>query len=356
MTNGPVIWAVLGDKGGDNAQVQAVIDRLPWPVLHKRLRFKRPFVTGKPLPLASLYHLDRTRSDALVPPWPDLILTAGSRPAMAALWVRKRSGNTSRIVLFGRPRAKPEKFALIVVSAQHLIPNDLTQVVHTGLPLMRADPARVAAARAKWQAQLGSLPKPLVAVLVGGSTRPFDLGADVARELLDAATPYADGGTLYVVTSRRTGAAAEAALRAALPASARLWTWGDATPNPYLGLMAHADAFVVTGDSMSMLTEVARAARPLVIFSLPLRPVRRWAHANLPRWLAGLPRTLKYRWLPKLGFPVYARDLTEIHRYLFRERRAVRPGEPLTVPGVLHDDLEPVVEAIEGLLSTAPSG
>ena len=39
----PRIWIVVGDKAGDNAQVEAVIERLPWPVEYRRLQFKKPF-------------------------------------------------------------------------------------------------------------------------------------------------------------------------------------------------------------------------------------------------------------------------------------------------------------------------
>ena len=46
--------------------------------------------------------------------------------------------------------------------------------------------------------------------------------------------------------------------------------------NPYLGLLAHGDRFVVTGDSISMLVEVARLAKPRIVLSGPsitkLRP------------------------------------------------------------------------------------
>ncbi len=54
--------------------------------------------------------------------------------------------------------------------------------------------------------------------------------------------------------------------------SARLFAWGpQAGDNPYLALLGLADRFVVTGDSISMMVEVARLGRPLAIFPLPVR-------------------------------------------------------------------------------------
>ena len=36
----PSIWMLISDKAGDNAQVQCVVERLPWPVEVRRLTFQ----------------------------------------------------------------------------------------------------------------------------------------------------------------------------------------------------------------------------------------------------------------------------------------------------------------------------
>src|SRR5262249_35133413 len=48
LTRTPRVWVVVSDKAGDNAQVDAVVERLPWPVEYRRLTFKKPFRRGKP--------------------------------------------------------------------------------------------------------------------------------------------------------------------------------------------------------------------------------------------------------------------------------------------------------------------
>jgi mitochondrial fission protein ELM1 len=339
MNGDPVVWALLSDKGGDNAQVQAVIDRLPWPVETRRLTFKRPFIKGKPPFLASLYHIDRTRSDELEPPWPDAILTIGRRPAMAAHWVRNQSRGHSRIVLFGRPKRNPANYALIVVSAQFKLPV-ADNIVHTALPLMRIDSQRLADAATQWAQTCNAMPRPLIAVLVGGATAPFSFGGETAQTLMQVARAYCGAnGSLYVTSSRRTGADAVAQLRADLPPGSHLYRWGDPPPNPYLGLLAHADGFVVTGDSMSMITEVASLARPLAIFPLPLAPWRR----HIPRFVHAGIDWLKYELLPRLGWNGYPRDLTEVHRTLIERGLAVPAGAPLRAPLTrLEDEIEQV--------------
>jgi mitochondrial fission protein ELM1 len=351
----PSVWVIISDKAGDNAQIDSVLSRLGWDVEYRRLIFKKPFIKGKPPFLASLYHVDHARSDRLEPPWPDMVFTIGRRPAMAAFWVRKRSGRKTRIVLFGRPKRGLENYALIVTPVQYALP-DAANVLKIGLPLMRVDEKRVEDTKAKWEAHFAALSRPIIAVLVGGSTRPYVLDADGARDLLRQASSYLNGdpngeGTLYVTTSRRTPRAAVKALEEELPRQGVLYKWSAAgEDNPYLALLASADGFVVTGDSMSMMTEVVRLKRPLAIYALPRSRLVEAAARLTPRFLARLPSLLKYRLMPRLGLAAFPRDLTRVHQWLYDHALAVPAGRPLVTPdATAKDDLDRVVAAIRSL-------
>ena len=61
-TSAPLIWLVIGDKPGDNAQVAIIAEALGLPFEIKRVLPKPKYVLGKPhLFMASLYHLDLER-------------------------------------------------------------------------------------------------------------------------------------------------------------------------------------------------------------------------------------------------------------------------------------------------------
>lgn len=353
----PRIWLVIGDKLGDNAQVRVLADALGWPYEVRQVLPKPEWVLGKPDFRPGLHHLDLERSARLEPPWPDLILTIGRRPSMAALWVQDQSGGRTRIVLVGRPKRWAERFALIVAPSQFRIP-PRANLVQLALPLMRADPAAVGSAGEAWRFRLAHLPRPLTAVLIGGETKPFRFDAAVARDLLHRleAIRARDGGAFYLTTSRRTRPEVVEALAAGLPQDAVLHRWSpDAgAENPYLGLLAHADRFVVTGDSVSMMVEVASLGRPLAIFALPVGSSlvdRAWA---LPARLGGAGGLAHV--LHRLGIAGYARDLGAIHRLLYERGLAVPLGQPFRpAAGPLPDELTPLVRRIRGLL-TADSG
>jgi mitochondrial fission protein ELM1 len=357
------VWLVLGDKAGDNAQVDILVEALGWTCERKHVEMLPPFDVAKPRYRPSLDHIDLARSDPLEPPWPDLILTSGRRPSMASLWVREQSGGQSRIVLLGKPSGLLRRFDLVILSSEVQIPA-ISNVLKIGLPLMRVDPDALHVARDKWQARFEKLPRPLVAVLVGGPTHPFvytdaviDQLREVAREVCDS------GGTPYFTTSRRTPARVLEALESTLPEAARLFAWKQgSTDNPYLGLLALADGFVVTGDSLSMLVEVARLGRPLQLLALPmgLRGSLDQRRRRLARWLFSPPgagpasrlREALGRTLHRLHLFGHTRDFTAIHDLLLERGLAAPVGgsfEP--PPGNVDDDLPHTVERIEQLLA-----
>ncbi|HYQ92521.1 MAG TPA: ELM1/GtrOC1 family putative glycosyltransferase [Candidatus Competibacteraceae bacterium] len=359
----PLIWLVIGDKLGDNAQVEIIAEALGWPCERKQLYFLAPYVLGKPPFKASLYHVDTSRSAVLEPPWPDLVITIGRRPAMAALWIREQSGGHTQIVLLGRPKRWLEKFALVIATPQYLLP-DRPNVLPIDLPLMRSNTAAVTAAAAAWQSRLAVLPRPLIAVLVGGQTKPFIFDSKVAAQLLAQLGRAAleTGGTLYLTTSRRTPRAVVETLQAGLPPGAILYRWQANDPaNPYLALLGLADRFVVSGDSISMLVEVARLGKPLAIFPLPYK---RAVMGRLGNALSRLiqPSTAGRRaplqalgdGLYRLGLIGYSRDLTAVHELLIQRGLAVRLGDPFPPPGPpLVDDLSQVGKRIKALLPGA---
>jgi mitochondrial fission protein ELM1 len=355
MADRPRIWLLIGDKPGDNAQARALAEALSWPYEVRQVFPKPEWVLGKPRFEPGLDHLDPVRSAVLEPPWPDLILTVGRRPSMAALWVQDRSAGCAQIVLLGRPKRWAHRFALIVAPRQFKIP-PRDNLIQLDLPLLRVDRAAVAAAADAWRERLSGLAPPLTAILIGGATKPFRFDSAAAATLMDELQRIRarDGGTLYISTSRRTRPDVVESLEGALPRGAILYRWSPQTAadNPYLALLAHADRFVVTGDSVSMMVEVASMGRPLAIYALPMGASvvdrARALAAQLP-----VPGIVTHA-LHRLGIAGYSRDLGEISRLLIERGLAVPLGAPFRSSATaLEDELAPVVARIRDLVTRA---
>lgn len=336
-----------------------------WPFEEKKIFVKPEWREGKPSVRPSLDHVDLTRSDSLSAPWPDLVITAGRRLSAVGLFVKQASQGRTRLVLIGKPRRAFEQFDLAVVAEHYTLPEGPTVARHA-LPLTHPDPAALERAAALWRERLAAYRKPLTALMVGGRTGGLKFDREIARTLVEETRAHVErtGGSLFATTSRRTPPEVVKLIEEALPSSAGLYVFDpDSGPetNPYHGLLALADDFVVTTDSISMMVEVVRLGRSLSLFPLSseLTAVERWAEK------VGLLRPLSPRedplpaggvWaraLYRLGRPRHSRDLSAIPRLLVRQGLATWLGEPRHIPeaNYVDDALERAAERIRALFS-----
>lgn len=264
----PVVWALADDRAGNVAQCLGVAEALGLPFAVKHIRYTRAGALPNVLRGASLAGVTAEARAALAPPWPRVVIAAGRRTAPVARWLRRRSGALAVQLMDPGPPGRAE-FDLIAVPRHDAHAPELPNVLrHTGAA-HRVTPARLAAAAAAWDGRLAHLPRPRIALIVGGATKNRPFTAAQAAELgrRAAAMATAAGGSLMVTTSRRTGPAAESALLAALPGPKDVFRWGDAGENPYFGYLGLADAVIVTGDSVSMVCEACATPGPVYVFA-----------------------------------------------------------------------------------------
>jgi mitochondrial fission protein ELM1 len=348
----PRVWLVVGEKRGDNAQVRNLARAVGWPWDEKNVVMRSEWVDGKPRVAPSLDHVDRDRSDRLEGPWPDLVLTAGRRLTSVALWIKRQSGGRTRLVVVGKPRAHMRDFDLIVAAAHYVVPA-APNVARHAYPLMEVDRGALAATKQAWVGRLTLAPRPLTAVFVGGPTGGLRFGRAEAAALLSDARRLtaAHRGSLYIVTSRRTPTVVVDYLREAKrpdPMEQLAVYDPDTAPveNPYQGLLALADHFVVTTDSLSMMVEVAQLGRPLSLFALSRAPD--FVERILER--VGLLRPLDptrdpltaggvlQRTLAGLGWPIHSRDLSAVSRRLVADGLAAWSTDPMPAPSRWPDE------------------
>ena len=250
-------------RGLAEAAAERVIEKivaLRWPQCW--------FQAGWPGVLAGL---DRRTGDSLDPPWPDLIVTCGRRSAIIGLAVKQAAGGRPALVHVQDPLAPLAGFDLVVAMAHDRVEGRKVLKVLTAMH--DVTPARLAEAAETWRGRFADLPRPLTAALLGGPTRHSPFGAHEASELYDrlAERRARSGGGLLVVPSRRTPDEALAVFAAAAQRDSGIRVWDRSGDNPYLGALALADRLVVTGDSVSMVSEALATPHPVDVFVLNLR-------------------------------------------------------------------------------------
>ncbi len=335
----PRIWVVVGERTGDNAQVLRAAEAMGLQYEVKHIALKPQFATAKPRVAPSLRHIDALRSDALLAPWPDLVITIGRRLSLVALWIQRQAGRGCKIALFNAPKGKLAHFDLVVAPAFYKIA-DTPRVCRIGLPLLAADPARIASAGKRFADTIGAMKRPLNVFLIGGATGHMALDPKGACGILDIMRrTFASDGSVFVSTSRRTPPLVADAVEARLSPSDKIYRWrGDASDNPYHALLAHGDTFTVTGDSISMLTEIARLGKRLVIAELPRRD--------------GLIRKLLRAVSAERGGQL--RDFRGLYRYLIDGGHAVFLGDKPKLPERLPaDDTAAVARRLRDLASNS---
>lgn len=351
----PLAWILTGNKGGDNAQMRVLaaaagLRTREIPLQFNELRQQSNLRLG-----ATLRSLTEEARRRLQPPWPDVVLSSGGRSVPIARWIGRQGKGAIKLVHIGRPWGRLSWFDLVLAMPQYGLP-ERRNVFQARMPFNAASAAALAQAADIWRPSFEAYPRPWIALIVGGRSSPMVFDAQAARELGAKVSRHvrAQGGSVLTVTSRRTGAEAGQALFAALDVPGLRWdAQRDGGDNPYLGVLALADEFIVTGDSASMLAEAVRMRRPVAIADLPRRPKRRRRRAALLRRL--LPRSV-FHLLLDFSLLTATRDLRWLHARLIQDGLATMLNGPPKPPQPLQDDLEEAALRVRQLLRPAASG
>jgi mitochondrial fission protein ELM1 len=335
MAAEPSIWILSRGRKGDLDQMLALAKATGWPYEVKTLRF-----AGPEIPVLSRLLL----KEALSPPWPDLVLAAEASPSVIARELKRASGSRTRIVCLGRPAGSPDRFDLVLTTAQYRI-RPARNVVELSMPLAEAA-----------HTVPGTTGGP-IALAVGGPAFPDLLDAAAAEQLATDALAFAArrNAVLDVVTSPRTPPAAVAVLAARITHPHRLGIFGR-SENRYRDALAGASEIIVTSDSVSMVADALASGRPVSIYPLPQALNAKW---KLGSWLyrnaieVPTPLMRPVRWLFDVGVIEVAPDRRKLFARLVAEGRLGWFGQaaPAPQPGAAQRDLAMAVDSLRRLMT-----
>lgn len=268
------IWAVSDGRAGNAAQAlglaEAIARRRAAEIADKRITLHGWAALVPP----ALAHLLGARAggwpfsgiaegrDGLAPPWPDLAIGAGRRVAPIVAALGRLHG--VRTVQMLAPQMPASAFDLVVVPEHDRLRggNVLTTLGAVG----RMTAERIAAEATRWHDRLAHLPRPRIALLLGGPSKSALWREQDGRRLVaQMAALSTSGHGLMITPSRRSDPAVVETLRAACDPDAT-FLWDGAGDNPYPGILGLADAVMVTEDSVNMTSEAAATGLPVHVF------------------------------------------------------------------------------------------
>jgi mitochondrial fission protein ELM1 len=266
------IWVLLDERAGNTSQSLGVAEALGLPFETKQIAFNKLIKLPNFLVNKSKLGLDKACHAELTPPWPDIVISCARRLGLVATYIKSKSPSTflAQIQWPGYPY---RHFDLIATPLHDNI--EAKDNVFNTLGAPHRVTAQVLKREAgKWQSRLPELPRPYIAVLVGGSSNPETFALRHGKKLAAYASELANslGGSLLITTSRRTGAPMSDALEKNVKSVHYLYKWqfGDSSDaNPYYGFLGLADAVIATGDSVSMCSEACATGKPVYIYDEP---------------------------------------------------------------------------------------
>jgi len=287
-----VIWAISDGRAGIEAQAvglaEAVARQVPAEVVVKRVAWSGR--VGR-LPWWANWLPRRwlTPDSEIVAPWPDLWIAAGRATLPLSIRAKRWSGGKTFVAQIQDPRVPAHMFDLVIPPKHDRLTGDNVLPI-TGSP-HRVTAARLASEYETFRDQIDALPRPRVAVLLGGKSRAFDLSVQRAAQMAhEIQLPLEqEGGSLLMTFSRRTPEPARALLTARLRHLPGV-IWDGEGPNPYFAFLAAADYILVTEDSTNMATEAASTGKPVFILKMDGQSLKfRLFHQELERQGAARP-------------------------------------------------------------------
>ena len=205
-------------------------------------------------------------SDPLRPPWPRILIACGRQTIAYSIAIRHQAKGATFTVQCQSPRIAPAFFDLVIPPAHDELEGPNVFSIQ-GSP-NRVSPEQLETGRRETASLFEGLPRPLVAVMLGGRSKHYRFSYDdivvIGRQLR---TLRDEGFGLFITPSRRTPPESLFVLNDQL-AGPGVTIWDGEGPNPYFGMLAAADYILVTEDSTNMITEAATTGRPIYLLSL----------------------------------------------------------------------------------------
>ncbi len=320
-------WIITDGKAGMDVQARGVADALGLHYEMKRVMPRGLWRLAAPWgPVAPNERPGRPGSP-FAPPWPAVAIATGRASIPYIRAIRRAAGAATFTVVLQDPKTGPATADLIWVPEHDKRRG--ANVLTTLTAPHSFTQERLASLRAAPSEAIAALPKPRIAVVLGGKNAVYKF-TDADDERIEAALKsLASLGASFLITpSRRTHPRLIARVEQATRDAPRiLWTGEGA--NPYPEFLANADALVVTADSVNMTGEACATGKPVYVFH-PSRgsdKFRRF-HAALERHGATRPLPERLDQLPSWSYKPLdsaAAIAAEIERRWLR-RASMIPG------------------------------
>ncbi|KFK23149.1 hypothetical protein AALP_AAs64104U000400 [Arabis alpina] len=218
---------------------------------------------------------------------PLVVIACGRDTVSIASSIRRLASENVFVVQIQHPRSHLNRFDMVITprhdfypltpEAQEQVPRFMRgwitprepptdHVVLTTGALHQIDYASLRKSASAWHDEFAALPKPLIVVNIGWPRSNCRYGADLAKQLTDSLLNVLGScGSVRIALSYKTPEKVSRVIFKELGDNPKVYIWNGQDPNPYMGHLAWGDAFVVTADSVSLISEACSTGKPVYV-------------------------------------------------------------------------------------------
>lgn len=212
-------------------------------------------------------------------PWPDYVIACGRQSVLPALfikeeWAREGVFEGKKLIFLQNPLAHYQKFDAIVCPTHDKLVGKNVYPMVGATHLLTEE--KLKTAKCEFSTLFQTYNDPKIAVILGGPNKYYAMDCLFAEKLCtqlkNLQTQH--NASILITTSRRTPKEVIAVLRSKMTQNAYLYTPEESSDkNPYLGLLACADAILVSCESISMVSEACFTTKPVGMIPLPEKKI-----------------------------------------------------------------------------------
>ncbi|HSQ97556.1 MAG TPA: mitochondrial fission ELM1 family protein [Rickettsiales bacterium] len=276
-----IVWVLTDEKVGSNNQSIAIAERLSHYYVIKKIVYNNFIRFPNFLRRDTLIGVNKKQSSDIKQDLPDVVVCAGRRLSSVALNIKKRSENKTFVINIMKPDLPYDKFDLILLPVHDNIPEKYLRngnIIETHGSLTMINANRMNEEKEKWNEFFADYKRPLVSLIVGGDTKSYKYDAKEFGIMVSNLANIVNkvSGSLLITTSRRTNSECVNQIRKKSNCDHYIYDFNwenddrnlmkSELGNPYHAFFGLSDFLVVTGDSMSMISEACSTGKPTYVY------------------------------------------------------------------------------------------
>jgi mitochondrial fission protein ELM1 len=206
--------------------------------------------------------------------YPDIIIFAGRRLAGLAIHLKKhifrKTKKIVKLISILNPNYSFKHFDFVILPSHDSIKCDkYHNIITIDGALCGYDMQEELQNIGFFEDNFKTYGRPFYSLMVGGDTKRKNIDAREFGVIVKNISSFVSSknGTLLVSTSRRTSKHCVEEIEKNLSCSSYLYKWGQNNiPNPYNFFLKESKIVFTTGDSISMLSEIATIGKPMYVY------------------------------------------------------------------------------------------